>query len=156
MIRFGLQLKIKKIIIMKTKKIYFLLILLIVFHFSCKKKNENIDFHLKSLTLNTANVSSLTKQNLFLKVFQIQNSNQITLVSTSLYPSYYTLPVKFGLDKSITMNFYKNTYEVALFGDSSGCICTNAINIKDYKILYPLDMETENNGTTIVLNGTWK
>lgn len=54
------------------------------------------------------------------------------------------------------MNFYKNTYVVSLYGDSSGCLSTNSINIKDYKILYPLDMDTENNGATIVLSGTWR
>ncbi|MCA0429639.1 MAG: hypothetical protein LCH32_03980 [Bacteroidetes bacterium] len=137
-------------------KIYVLSFLLIILNYGCKKKNENIDFYLNSLTLKTNNVNNLPKQNLYIKVIQIQNSNQIILATTNSYPSYFTLPVKFGLEKSIEMNFYKNTYVVSLYGDSSGCLSTNSINIKDYKILYPLDMDTENNGATIVLSGTWR
>lgn len=138
------------------KKSYVILFLLISFAFACKKKNESIDFHLNSLTLKSTVLNNLPKQNLYLKVIQIKNFNEIELASTNKYPSNYTLPVKFGLEKSISMNFYKNDYKISLYGDSSGCLSKNTINIKDYKILYPLDMDTEDNNTTIILSGTWK
>lgn len=122
---------------------------------ACKKK-EKIEFTLTNLTLKKLNKENLPKQNLFLKVIRQENSNEQILVTTDKYPSEYTLPAKFGIEKPIKMNFYKNTYRVALYGDSSGYIGSNPINIKDYKILYPLDMETEENGISIVLSGTWK
>lgn len=121
----------------------------------CRKK-EKIEFTLNSLTLKSDKLDSLPKQNLFLKVFKTDNSTQEDLATTGKYPSEYTLPVKYGLENPVKMNFYKHTYAVALYGDSSGFIGSNTVNIHDYKILYPLDMETKNNGLEIVLSGTWR
>lgn len=119
---------------------------------SCKKKKERIEFTLKSLTLKAFEKESLPEQNVYLKVLQ----EGTVLAETYNYPSKYTLPAKFGLEQSVQMNFYKNDYTVELWGDSSGYIGSNPIHLEDYKIIYPLDMETENNGIEIVLSGTWK
>lgn len=138
---------------MKNHMVYVCCLLLVMS--GCKKK-EKIEFTLNSLTLKADKTDNMPKQNLYLKVLKITSSSQEELTTTNKYPSEYTLPVKFELKHSIQMNFYKNTYAVALYGDSSGCIATNVVNIKDYKILYPLDMETEANGLKIVLSGTWR
>lgn len=119
---------------------------------TCCKKKEKIEFTLKSLTLKSFEKDSFPEQNVYLKVLR----EGVILAETDYYPAKYTLPAKFGLEESVQMNFYKNDYTVELWGDSSGYIGTNPIHLEDYKIIYPLEMETENNGIEIVLSGTWK
>lgn len=122
---------------------------------ACKKK-EKIEFTLNSITLKAVKKENVPKQMFFIKVIKQDNHTDDVLTTTDKYPSEYTLPVKFGIEHPIKMNFYKSSYIVALYGDSSGFIGSNPINIKDYKILYPLDMETDKNGLSIVLSGTWR
>lgn len=122
---------------------------------ACRKK-EKIEFTLNSLTLKSDKLDNLPVQKLYLKVLKIDNTTPEVLATTNKYPGEYTLPVKYGLEKPVKMNFYKHSYAVALYGDSSGYIEKNTVNIKDYKILYPLDMETENNGLEIILSGSWR
>lgn len=130
----------------------FILSLLLV---ACKKKEE-IEFTLNSLTLKSGKLNDLPVQKIYLKVLKLDDSNQEVVITTNKYSSEYTLPVKYSIDEPVKMNFYKHTYAVALYGDSSGYIEKNIVNINDYKILYPLDMETENNGFAIILSGTWR
>lgn len=137
---------------MKYSIICFLALLLAA---GCRKK-EKIEFILNSLTLKADRLDHLPRQGLYLKVLQVTGSSEEVLAVTGTYPSEYTLPAKYGVEEPVKMNFYKNTYRVALYGDSSGFIGSNLINIKDYKILYPLDMETKQDGLEIVLSGTWR
>lgn len=122
---------------------------------ACKKK-EKIEFTLNNLTLKSIKQDNLPSQKLYIKVLMLDNITEEVLATTNKYPGEYTLPVKYGLENPVKMNFYKHTYAVALYGDSSGYIEKNTVNINDYKILYPLDMETKNNGLEIVLSGTWR
>ncbi len=139
---------------MKNRIVVFLVLSALLI--GCKKKNEKIEFTLNSLTLKSLKKENLPKQNMYIKVIKTDNSVEEELAVTGKYPSQYTLPVKFGLENLIKMNFYKHTYFVVLYGDSTGEIGSNPINIKDYKILYPLDMETDKDGVGIVLSGTWR
>ncbi|MBS1652094.1 MAG: hypothetical protein JSU07_08810 [Bacteroidetes bacterium] len=130
--------------------------ILIALTFCACKKNKDINFTLNTLTLKADNLINLPKQNLYLKLLLVTGNAKTALTTTGIYPSVYTLPAVFAIDKPVVMNFYKNNYAVALYGDSTGFIGSNAININNYKILYPLEMDTENNGLGIVLGGTWR
>lgn len=129
--------------------------LLLLLAFAGCKKKEKIEFSLSSLTLKADKLDSLPDQGLYLKVLKLDDMQE-ELAITGKYPSGYTLPVKYGLAEPVKMNFYKHRYSVALYGDSTGFIGSNTINIDDYKILYPLDMETRNNGLEIIWSGTWR
>lgn len=135
---------------------FFISFLVLIFVFSGCKKKERIEFTLHNLTLKAFQKEEYPPQNLFLKVILKGTSTDEILAVTDKHPSEYTLPVKFGVEQAPHLNFYKHDYEIELWGDSSGYISSNPIHLKDYKIIYPLEMETENSGTNIVLSGTWK
>ena len=122
---------------------------------SCKKKKD-IEFTLTKLTLSEYPSEKYPEQNLYIRVVQLQSNGETALGQTKTYPSKYTLPVDYTVDPKIVMNFYKNDYAVELWGDSTGFIARNPIHLKDYKIIYPLEMETDVNGVSITLKGTWK
>ena len=135
---------------------FFILFLVLIFVFGGCKKKERIEFTLHNLTLKTFHKEHYPSQKLFLKVILKGASTNEVLAVTDMYPGEYTLPAKFGVEQAPHLNFYKQDYEIELWGDSSGYISSNPIHLKDYKIIYPLEMETKNSGTNIVLSGTWK
>lgn len=140
-------------IFMRPLFISFLTLILV---FSACRKKERIEFTLNSLTLKVFQKENYPAQKVFLKVVLKGTSADEVLAITDRYPAEYTLPAKFGLEQAPRLNFYKNDYAIELWGDSSGYISSNPIHLKDYRIIYPLEMETENSGTSIVLSGTWK
>lgn len=122
---------------------------------SCHKK-ENIEFTLNKLTLNAFEKEKYPVQNYYLKLVDIHESLQTTIYTTDVYPSTQTLPVNYGITPAPQLNFYKSDYAVELWGDSSQLIGTNPIHLEDYKIIYPLEMETEHAEISISLHGTWR
>lgn len=137
-------------------KYLFLILFAFIFLSSSCKKRKNIDFTLDSLTLVSFDKHAYPEQKIFLKVLQLGSDSDKVLTITDNYSTEFTLPAKFGIKPHLTMNFYKNDYVVELWGEFSGFICRNEIHIEDYKIIYPIEMETENNNVVIELAGTWK
>jgi hypothetical protein len=121
---------------------------------SCKKKKD-INFTLTQLTVNNFPEEQYPAQNISVKVVCI-SENDTLLAQTGVQSSKYSLPAVYTVEPKLIMNFYHNDYVVQLWGDSSGLMGSNPIHLKDYKIIYPIEMETENNGVTIGLKGTWK
>ncbi|MBS1646043.1 MAG: hypothetical protein JST67_01745 [Bacteroidetes bacterium] len=130
-------------------------LLVAMFVLAACKSEKTVGFTLHSLTLKSAKMAGLPVQNVYLKVVQMQNGTQQVLSTTGKYPSAYTLPVTFGLSAPIKMNLYTNTYSFQLYGDSSAFIGSTSINMGDYKIIYPLEMDTKNGSLVISLSGTW-
>lgn len=136
---------------MKKLLIVFGLCLLIV---GCKK--DKYIFTMKSIRLNSYQKSNLPSQNLFLKVVDIENANRI-LASTKNYLSSLTLPVTFAVIPQPELHLYKkDNIAIQLWGEDTGLIASSIIRMKEYKIIFPIDMETKNDSVSFSVMGTWR
>jgi len=137
---------------MIMNKIVFYL-LCIVFACSCKK--DRYLFTMKTVTLNKYNKSNFPDQNLFIKVIDTYQYNVIAKSETN--PSTQTLPTTYNVAPHPQIHLYKDgKITIELWGDSTGYIGSSTINMKEYKIQFPLDMETTDGTTTFTVAGTWE
>lgn len=119
-------------------------------------KRKKIEFHLKKLSLNKLEKENYPDQHYYLKVIELHDGANKTLIVSENYPSDVTLPAEYAVNPTLSINFYTNDFAIELWGDSSQLIGTNKINLDDYKIIYPLEMDTEHDEIGIALHGTWK
>lgn len=120
---------------------------------SCKK--ENHEFTLKSIKLNSYDKSHYPSQNLSLKVVRAETPD-IIIANTESYPSALTLPATFSVKPRPVLRLYKENIVIQLWGESSGLIASSKVNMKEYKIIYPIDMETENEEVSFSIMGSWE
>ena len=126
-------------------------LLLVVLFAGCKK--EDSVFTLKTVKLNKYPHTSIS-QRLYLKVF---NENLNTVLSqTDVYPSDLTLPASFSITPQISLKPYKEHYRFELWGDVSGLIGSCQMNMDDYKIIFPIDMEVKSDSLIISATGSWR
>lgn len=135
---------------MKARKIIYLFILLL--STGCTKENKI--FTLKTIRLNDYRQTDLPVQKLYLEVFE--DNAAAPLMHTGVYPSDLTLPVSFKVEPTIPMMLYGKAYYVQLAGDSTGYIGRSQVNMDEYKIVFPIDMEVGNDSLNISLIGNWK
>ncbi|NLR61780.1 hypothetical protein HGH93_27015 [Chitinophaga polysaccharea] len=133
---------------MKKHLILFLVILLS----ACSKENKT--FSLKTIRLNDYRRANLPVQKLYLKVFE--NNSMDSLAHTTFYPSDLTLPATFKVYPTLPMNLYRKGYQVQLWGDSTGYIGTCKVNMDEYKIIFPIDMEVKNDSLSVSMMGSWQ
>ncbi len=115
---------------------------------------DDISFSLKTIRLNNYERKTTVHQKLHLEVFD--DNKSVALASTDLYPSDLTLPASFKVDPAVPMALYKKAYHVQLWGDSTGYIGSCQINMDEYKIVFPIDMEVKNDSLNISIMGSWK
>lgn len=127
-------------------------ILLVLLLTGCTKDNKV--FTLKTIRLNAYSEANLPAQKLYLEVFE--DNGTTPLAHTAFYPSGLTLPALFKVAPSIPMTLYSKNYYVQLSGDSSGYIASCRINMEEYKIIFPIDMEVENDSLNVSIMGSWK
>ncbi len=120
---------------------------------SCTKENKI--FSLKTIRLNDCRSTNIHVQNVYFKVF-IDNNTATPLTTTDVYPGNLTLPATFKVTPTLPMTLYSKTYYVQLWGDSTGYIGACKINMADYKIIFPIDMEVKNDSLNISIMGSWK
>ncbi len=118
----------------------------------CTKESKT--FTLKTVRLNEYRRMGFPAQKLHLEVFGENNPDP--LANTGYYPADLTLPASFKMYPSLPMNLYSDAYEVQLWGDSSGHIGTCRINMEEYKIIFPIDMEVKNDSLNISIIGSWQ
>lgn len=123
-----------------------------LFLISCKK--DRYVFTMESVQLNSFDKSSYPSQNLSIKIVA-QDANTI-LASTEYYPASYTLPVVFAVEPHPRIHLYKDQISVQLWGDATGFISSSTINMKEYKIIYPIEMETKNEHVSFSVMGSWE
>lgn len=134
-----------------NKIIFFLLC--IVFATSCKK--DRYIFTMKTVKLIGYDKEKFPEQNLYIKVIDTYPSN--VLATSETYPSKQTLPATFNLSPHPEVHLYKNkNITIQLWGDISGYMESSTINMKEYKIIFPIDMETEEGETKFGVAGTWE
>ena len=135
---------------MKARKIIYLFLLIL--STGCTKENKI--FTLKTIRLNDYRQKYLPVQKLYLEVFEDNAATR--LAHTGVYPSDLTLPASFKVEPTIPMMLYDKTYYVQLAGDSTGYIGRCQVNMDEYKIVFPIDMEVGNDSLNISLIGNWK
>jgi len=119
----------------------------------CKK--DRYIFTMKSVRLVHYHKHHAQQENLFIKV--VNTDDESVLATTEIYPSEYTLPVTFGIHPHLKLRLYKkDNISLQLWGDVSGLIAANTIRMKEYKIIYPIDMEVENESVIFSVMGTWE
>lgn len=137
---------------MNTKKLLYLLPFIFLL-FSCNK--EDYIFHLKSVKLNEySQRNHLSEQKLYVKVFS--NESAIALAQTDGYPSNLPLPATLKMYPAVDMNLYDSPYYLELWGSEQGYIARCDINMDDYKIIFPIDMEVENEELNVSILGSWE
>lgn len=135
---------------MEMKKVFALFLVFI--SAGCTKDNKT--FTLKTIRLNNYRKMNLPVQKLYLEVFEGNAVNP--LAHTAVYPSDQTLPASFKVEPAVPMTLYKKVYYVQLSGDITGYISRCSVNMDEYKIIFPIDMEVENDSINISIMGGWK
>jgi hypothetical protein len=132
------------------RKILYMLPMLILA--GCAKDNKV--FTLKMIRLNEYRKINLPVQKLYLEVFE--DNDTIPMAHTAVYPSDLTLPASFKVEPSIPITLYSKDYYIQLSGEVTGYIARCKVNMDEYKIIFPIDMEVENDSLNISIIGSWK
>ncbi|WP_341839202.1 hypothetical protein [Chitinophaga caseinilytica] len=135
---------------MRIKKLF--LVMAVGMMAACGKENRT--FRLKTIRLNDYRHQNPTDQKRYLKVFG--DNGQGAIAETGFYPAGQTLPATFGIHPSIPMTLYHKSYRVPLWGDVSGLIGTCSVDMGEYKIIFPIDMEVKNDSLSISITGSWE
>jgi hypothetical protein len=138
----------RKLINMKNT----LILCMVILFTGCAKDDKS--FSLKTIKLHDYQRTNLPAQKLHLEVFD--DNTSVALANTGPYPSDLTLPATFMVYPSVPMTLYNKTYRIELWGDITGYISSCKVNMEDYKIIFPIDMEVENDSLHISMAGGWK
>jgi hypothetical protein len=126
-------------------------VLLLLLAAGCRKDNK--EFTLKNITL-VAYKKPPVAQNLRLRV--VGGHNGASLGSSDACPSYLPLPVVLGIQPRVAMELYREGCTVELWGDSTGLIGSCAVDMRAYKIIFPIEMEAHSPALTVALSGSWE
>jgi len=110
---------------------------------------------MKQVKLNAYQKSSYPTQNLSVKIINEASPTNV-LATTESYPSTLPLPITLALTPKPEVHLYKDHITVQLWGDVSGLIASSTIDMKEYKIIYPIDMETKNSNVSFSVMGSWE
>ena len=127
-------------------------IALVLVFISCNKKGQ--DFKIKSVTL-LAHRPLQYPQELLRVRFLDGTDSQKVIGITAGYPANGPLPATMLVDPAFRLKLYSRPCYVQLWGDSSGLIGSAKVNMDDYKIIFPLEMELENADMKVTLTGKW-
>ena len=128
-----------------------LALILVVSLAGCSKDDKT--FSLKTIRLNDYRKTNLPIQKLHLEVYD----GNTPMTYTDSYPSDLTLPATFAVHPAVPMTLYNNkTYQIRLWGDSTGYLGSCNINMDEYKIIFPIGMEVENDSLSVSIMGSWK
>lgn len=117
----------------------------------CSKKNK--EFTLKSVTLNSHAAASPSE--LLYVRFLDGADTQHVLATTTAYPAGLPLPAVLSVHPAFELPLYKHPFFVQLWGDSSGLIGTAKIDMDEYKIIFPLEMEVKSADLDVTVSGAW-
>ncbi|WP_348799093.1 hypothetical protein [Flavobacterium adhaerens] len=117
--------------------------------------NDDMTFSLKTIKLNDFKErTNLPSQKLYLKVFK--NDSEIPLSETGFYPSEYTMPATFKVYPVTPMQLYGKDYNIQLWGEINGYLGRCDIDMDEYKIIFPIDMEIQNDSLSVSILGSWE
>lgn len=96
----------------------------------------------------------MSAQKLYFKVFKSDSESPLT--QTGFYPSDYTMPAAFKVFPSAEMQLYGKAYNVQLWSKTAGYLGRCDIDMDEYKIVFPIDMEIKNDSLNISIQGSWQ
>lgn len=132
---------------------YVLVILTVLVMVRCSM--DRYIFTLNAVTLDYPEDDGYPDQNLRIRICNADNPEEV-LATTKPYPSTMTLPATFAIEPSLDFHLYKKPIAVQLWGDSTGVITTSVVNMNDYKIVFPLEMEMKSAKARFTLHGSWE
>lgn len=119
---------------------------------ACRKDNQN--FKLKTVTINAYPRKNLPLQHIYVRIVDAADT-ALVLDKSDLYPSNLPLPVVLKVSLGMKKMLYKNSCVVQLWGDLSGLLSSEKLNMTNYKIIFPLEMDVENREMNVKLSGSW-
>ena len=119
---------------------------------SCNKKGQ--DFTIRSVTLLAHRPLQYPQELLRVKFLDGADSQKVIGV-TSGYPASLPLPAMMLVNPAFRLKLYRQPCIVQLWGDSTGLIGSVKLNMDDYKIIFPLEMEVANQDMKVTLTGKW-
>ncbi|OQP52651.1 hypothetical protein A4H97_25365 [Niastella yeongjuensis] len=128
------------------------IIALVLTLISCNKKGQ--DFKIKSVTLLAHRPLQYTRELLRVRLLDGVDSQKV-IGETAGYPASLPLPATLLVNPAFQLKLYSQPCYVQLWGDSTGLIGTAKLNMKDYKIIFPLEMEVGNADMKVTLTGKW-
>ena len=111
-------------------------------------------FLLKQLKLTQYQVEHTTRDSLYLQLYQAGSNAPI--LSTDTYPSTQTLPAVYAVHPVLPLALYQQNYRVELWGKKAGYLGSCVFDMDNYKIIFPLEIESESESVVISLQGGWK
>ncbi|HEY8400868.1 MAG TPA: hypothetical protein VIK89_06380 [Cytophagaceae bacterium] len=109
---------------------------------------------MKSIRLNFYEKDKYPSQNIYLKV--VKEDGHEVLTTTDFYPGHLTLPVTFAITSSLKLYLYKEPAIIELWGATSGYITSKSIEMEEYKIIFPIEMDAENETVSYTVMGSWE
>ncbi|WLD22842.1 hypothetical protein NU10_08900 [Flavobacterium dauae] len=133
-------------------KYIFLLLATVTVLFSCS--NDDNTFHLNTVKLiEYSQKEHLPEQKLYIKAFADDLSEE--LAKTEEFSSTLPMPITLKMYPMARMNLYGKNYHLELWGETSGYLGRCTINMDNYKIVFPIDMEVESEELSVSIQGTW-
>ncbi|HEU4551283.1 MAG TPA: hypothetical protein VFS25_00550 [Chitinophaga sp.] len=136
---------------MKVKHILFTAGLVALFT-GCNKDDQA--FRLKTVTLNAHREGKYPGELLSIRIVDAADTAHV-LGTTKGYPANLPLPVTLSVSPNFKWELYKQSFYVQLLGDSTGLIGSCKVNMDNYKIIFPLEMEVESEAVNVTLSGKW-
>lgn len=130
----------------------FLLVASSVLLFNCD--NEHKEFQLNSIKLKSYKKSDNIGEKLYFRVVDGGESDKI-LATTDRFSANSTMPILLGLDAKVRYKLYSEPFLIQLVSDSTNVIGSTFVNMDEYKIVFPIDMEIENEEMDITISGSW-
>lgn len=121
---------------------------------ACGKKNAV--FVMKAVTLDLyIQKDTLPAQDLFIRI--VDTGDASVLAQTDKYKSGQTLPATFNLEPHPEIQLYRqDDISLQLWGDSSGYLAARTIDLEEYTILFPIDIEAGSDSVRFSVKGSWK
>jgi hypothetical protein len=118
----------------------------------CNKEDQA--FKLKTVTVNAHRAGNYSRELLSIRIVDAADTAHV-LGATKGYPANLPLPVTLSVSPDFKWELYKQSFYVQLLGDSTGLIGSCRVNMDNYKIIFPLEMEVENEDMNVTLSGKW-
>lgn len=116
--------------------------------------NEDNTFHLNTVKLiEYSQRESISEQRIFIKAFS--NDSPEPLAQTEKFSNALPMPITLKMHPKAEMNLYGKDYHLELWGEVSGFIGRCDIDMDNYKIVFPIDMEIEGEELTASIQGGW-
>ncbi len=136
---------------MKKLKNILLFTFVLLFN-SCDKQNKY--FELKAIKLTSCHIPRDPIRKLSFRIVDGIDNNSVLGV-TDKFSTESALPITLGVSPKVRSKLYKQSYVIELIEDSGGIVGACTVDMDKYKIIFPIDMEIENEQMNISISGSW-